>query len=118
MESQMSDIIIDSDTVAELIEIMGDDMLMLIESFIKDSQFKITQLDTLNWHTEQDAIFRLAHSLKGASLNIGLVAFANYCELIERQARAHQLDDSELNHSKLSQLFEQAILALQQHISN
>jgi histidine phosphotransfer protein HptB len=109
--------IIDLETMNELVEIMGEDMTMLIDSYIADTRAKLAQLAELQPSTEHESIFRLAHSLKGSSRNIGVSAFADYCEIIEEQARAQQLNANGIDLQELSRLFESAIDAIQQQLS-
>lgn len=114
----MTEKIIDLETMNELVDIMGDDMSMLIDSYIADTRTKLAQLAELHPDSEQESIFRLAHSLKGSSRNIGVSAFADYCEIIEAQARAQELSSNDLNLEELSRLFDNAINAIQQRLSH
>ena len=113
----MNEKAIDLSTVNELVEIMGEDMPMLIDSYIADTRTKLAQLVELQPTSQQESIFRLAHSLKGSSRNIGVVAFADYCEIIEEQARAKMLDGNSFDQEKLHQLFDNAIAAINQQLS-
>lgn len=108
---------IDLETVNELVEIMGEDMSMLIDSYIADTRAKLAELAQLQPDIDHDTIFRLAHSLKGSSRNIGISAFADYCEEIEERARAQTLDSSGFNQRQLRALFDNAIDKIQQQLS-
>ena len=101
----------------ELVEIMGDDMQMLIESYSQDTKEKLIQMQNLNPTHDQDAIFRLAHSLKGSSRNVGVTAFANYCEEIEETAKNGELKAEDLDCEKLNSLFEQALAEINNKFS-
>ncbi len=109
---------IDLVTVKELVEIMGEDMPMLLDSYIADTRAKLTQLAKLHPDTDQESIFRLAHSLKGSSRNIGISAFADYCEEIEELARAEKLNKNGVDQQRLQSLFDSAIEALNQQLAD
>ncbi len=109
---------IDQNTLDELIEIMGDDMSMLIDSYVEDTRLKLEQLAEFDIKTQQQAIFRLAHSLKGASRNVGVAAFADACEQIENLARAEQLTQKQFDQIELVQLFEAAINEIKQQLDS
>ena len=87
------------DILNELVDIMGDDMEMLINSYIEDSEEKLGQLSNMSLETQQEDIFRMAHSLKGSSRNVGVVSFSDYCEVMENKARKGELtqDDFVMN---------------------
>ena len=96
----------------ELVDIMGDDMGQLLNSYIADSQNKLKSLAKMNLATEQEAIFRMAHSLKGSSRNVGVAQFSNYCEQIELLAREENLTANDFDLAVLNKLFEQAAAQL------
>jgi len=105
---------LDLELLNELVDIMGDDMQMLITSYLEDTKEKLVAMNLLRISTQQDDIYRLAHSLKGSSRNVGLVDFANYCEEIEKLAREGQLTDKSFDLSKFDSLFETASSQLSQ----
>ncbi len=102
------------DVLDELVDIMGDDMGMLLESYFADSQSKLEKLAKMDWQSEQEAIFRMAHALKGSSRNVGVIGFSDRCEQIEDLARANSLNEDEFDILALNQLFEQACKELRQ----
>lgn len=108
---------IDYGMLAELAEIMGDDMQMLIETYISDSNQKLQRLKTLSPINDSEAIFRLAHSLKGSSRNLGITTFSNYCESIEDNARNDNLNESNYKIEKLFMLFETSVLLIKQKLT-
>jgi len=99
---------LDLEILNELVDIMGDDMSMLLNSYMDDSRDKLAQLEKMDLSSDQESIFRMAHSLKGSSRNVGVVEFSNLCEQIELLARAGTLTDSDFEIVKLNQLFEVA----------
>jgi len=105
---------LDLDVLEELIDIMGDDMGMLLNSYFSDSQTKLIELAEMNVQTDQEKIFRMAHALKGSSRNVGVIGFSDLCETIEKQARAESLTENDFALDKLNELYNQAIEELKQ----
>jgi len=94
-----------NEVMTELTEIMGDDMAMLVSSFIKDTNEKLSELSTIDLNDHQDRIFRLCHSLKGSSRNVGVAAFSDYCEELELLARQNELTSNHFDLTRLQGLF-------------
>jgi HPt (histidine-containing phosphotransfer) domain-containing protein len=106
---------IDIDKLNDLMELMGDDFPILIQSYINDNSSLLQELkQAVNNYAETD--IRKAHSIKSTSLNIGAVTVAETARAIEEQLKAAQpLDESQwLN---LSQIFQQTVAKLQEMIS-
>lgn len=97
--------LLDQEVLDELVDIMGDHMSMLITSFMDDSQEKIALLSQMSVETQQQEIFKMAHSIKGSARNVGLRAFADLCEHIESQARAGTLTLEDFDLESVNKLF-------------
>ena len=106
--------VLDLEVLNELVDIMGDDMAMLLNSYFSDSQSKLDELAKMNWKTEQEPIFRMVHALKGSSRNLGVIGFSDMCDHIESQARANQLTSEDFDLTALNQLYEVACAELKQ----
>ena len=106
--------VLNLEVLNELVDIMGDDMAMLLNSYFTDSQNKLDELAKMDWQTEQEPIFRMAHALKGSSRNVGIVGFSDMCEDIESQARANKLTQEDFDLATLNQLFEVACAELKE----
>ena len=105
---------VDKNMLQDLVEIMGDDMKLLIASYIQDSTGKLDEFEILDVNTQQDEIYRLAHSLKGSSRNVGAKLFADYCERIEVLARKNSLSSEDYSVKQLRSLFDDAHCDLKQ----
>ncbi len=114
----MSETTLNLELLNELSEIMGDDMEMLLEAYFEDSRPKIASLIKLDISTQQDAIYKLAHSIKGSSRNVGVVELSDYCEKLEKLARQGQLTKQDLDANLLNVLFQDACKALEEKILN
>ena len=77
----------DNQIISELREIMGDDIGMLLETFIEDSRAKVGELSDALAAENADSIRRVAHSLKGSCKNVGAIAMALLCEEMEHKAK-------------------------------
>ena len=89
----------------ELSEVMGDDMAMLVDSYFTDSATKIQSLLKMKLATEQDAIYKLAHNLKGSSRNLGATELADYFAKIEGLARTNNLTGENFVLDRINELF-------------
>ena len=106
--------LLDSQIVDELSEIMGDDLGMLFETFLVDSESKIVELVAQTNAQQSDVIRRIAHSLKGSSRNLGASQLAEQCELLENAARNAQSH----RYSPLISAVNRAFLALKVEIES
>ena len=104
--------VIDAETLDSLAEIMGDDMVMLIETYIDDCTGKVAEICTMDLASQQDDIFKMAHSLKGSSRNLGVTEFADYCAEAERLARNEELTENDFNPDTIQLLFNRAVAEL------
>lgn len=78
--------ILDPDIIKELKDIMGQDFLLLFTTYMSDSIDKITELKNAIHKEDIDQVRRVSHSLKGSSLNLGVIKVAELCNKIETGA--------------------------------
>ncbi|QBF25870.1 Hpt domain-containing protein [Pseudomonas tructae] len=76
----MSDSHIDREVLSDLQEVMEDGYLQLLETFLKDSEERLSHL-----HEAKNAgeLALAAHSFKGSSSNMGAMALAELCRQLE-----------------------------------
>ena len=108
--------IIDSETIDSLVEIMGDDMSLLLETYIDDCTGKVDEICSMDLTNQQQDIFKIAHSLKGSSRNLGVTEFADYCAEAERLARDEKLTEIDFNPDTIHLLFNRAVSELKMRI--
>lgn len=77
--------------VDELKIIMEEDLALLYETYISDSQAKLAELQSAFDDNDFDLIRRIAHSLKGSSRNVGADVVAEICERLEFSAREENI---------------------------
>jgi HPt (histidine-containing phosphotransfer) domain-containing protein len=79
---------LDPRAIAELRELMGDDFDSLIDAFCSDSEAQIVAIGAAAAHNDAERVRRVAHGLKGASVNLGVGRLAELCGCIEELGRS------------------------------
>lgn len=87
----MSEHYLDEALFEELREILDAEFPTLIHTFIQDSGVRLHELTLAFQRGETDGVRKAAHSLKGASANLGLLRLAEECCLLEEAARDDRL---------------------------
>ena len=75
--------ILDPEIVKELKDIMGQDFLLLFTTYMNDSLNKISELKIAIHKEDIDQIRRVSHSLKGSSLNLGVIKISIIFQLLK-----------------------------------
>ncbi len=88
----MSEHYLDEALFEELREILDTEFPTLINTFIQDSTLRLRELTDAFQRGQADTVRKAAHSLKGASANLGLLRLAEECRLLEEAALEGQLD--------------------------
>lgn len=94
---------INTDIVADLKDLMGEDYPFLIETFTVDSHNRLEKLKTFVDNHDIESIKSGAHSLKGSSANIGAIGMEALCqELVTMADKQTSGDDASPNDFKLA----------------
>ena len=82
------DVNIDHKVLSDLQEVMEDGYPQLLETFLEDSERRLSQL-----HEAKDAseLGMAAHSFKGSSSNMGAMGLAALCQQLEDRVRQQPL---------------------------
>lgn len=82
------DVKIDQKVLSDLQEVMEDGYPQLLETFLEDSERRLSQL-----HEAKDAseLGMAAHSFKGSSSNMGAMGLADLCQQLEERVRQQPL---------------------------
>ncbi|SPO56677.1 Sensor histidine kinase [Pseudomonas sp. JV551A1] len=80
----MTDMHIDHRVLSDLREVMEDGYLLLVQTFLEDSERRLSQLHAAR---SAEELGLAAHSFKGSSSNMGAVGLANLCQELEERAR-------------------------------
>ncbi|EAR08002.1 Hpt domain-containing protein [Reinekea blandensis] len=86
---------IDYQALAELKEMLEDEFVELVETYVRDTHQKLTTLTELSPPQDADEVRKVAHSLKGASINLGLLRLGEICLALEAQAKDNIIRDYE-----------------------
>lgn len=82
--NKVTEIHLDYDVLIELQEIMADDYRSLVETFLNDSEVRMTQLHQA---TNAADLELTAHSFKGSCGNLGAARLAELCADLEERAK-------------------------------
>ena len=74
---------LDMESLNALIEVMGDEFSMLVETFVNDSDVRIETIREAVSVADPEAIRRTAHSLKGSASNMGALTLTQFCRELE-----------------------------------
>ena len=80
----MTEIHIDHKVLSDLREVMEDGYLHLVQTFLDDSERRLSELHAAK---NADELGSAAHSFKGSSSNMGAVALAGLCQQLEDRVR-------------------------------
>jgi HPt (histidine-containing phosphotransfer) domain-containing protein len=78
--------LLDSSTVVELREVMGDSFPLLCQRFAADGEDHLAAMSSALVQKDAESLRRQAHSLKGASINVGAVRLSDHCVTMEQLA--------------------------------
>ncbi|MCR8921661.1 Hpt domain-containing protein [Dasania sp. GY-MA-18] len=85
---------LDMESLETLREVMGAEFTHLVETFITDSDMRVTSIaETVN-AADADAIRRAAHSLKGSASNMGALSLADLCRRLESMGAESKLEET------------------------
>jgi len=107
--------LIDTDTLNELKEIMGSDFDELISIFISDGNTQIENLRLAIDASNSSDIRRIAHTLKGSSANIGVSTLSESCRVLEYKAAEDSLEDAQELLDKIISNFEAVKKTLEEY---
>ncbi|BFM20656.1 Hpt domain-containing protein [Gilvimarinus japonicus] len=83
--------LIDHDTLSTLQEVMEDDFARLIETYLNDSEDRLSAMQKALASGDGEALRRAAHSFKGSCSNIGAATLVAQCQHIESAAANNRL---------------------------
>lgn len=90
----MSDNHLDSAVLSTLQDVMEGDFPILLDTFIADSEERLTALRDALARNDAQAVRMAAHSFKGSCSNMGAVLLAESCRSLEDLGRREQLADA------------------------
>ncbi len=82
-----------------------DEYLELVELFIETSKSDLKNLQSAINNKDMEMIAGIAHSLKGAAMNLGLEEFLGLAKMIEKTARDGELEET----AKTAEIFQEKL---------
>ncbi|MBS0381208.1 MAG: response regulator [Proteobacteria bacterium] len=105
---------LDTTTLVDLEDIMGDELVTLIDAYLRDGDTRMRNLHEAAERGDATEVGKLAHSLKSSSANLGAVPLANRARQVEEAARNGTLAHPADSVAALEKLYANASAALRQ----
>ena len=106
--------LLDAATLADLEEIMGDELRSLVTAYLQDGDARLVALRIAADASDPAEIGKLAHSLKSASANLGAQPLATAAKAVEQDARSGTLGEPSARVAVLEKLYAETSRALRQ----
>ncbi|WP_220813400.1 Hpt domain-containing protein [Pseudomonas paralcaligenes] len=89
----MSDSHLDQSVLASLLDVMGEEYPVLLDTFLADSEERQRHIHEALAGEDAQALRLAAHSFKGSCSNMGAPLLAGLCKQLEEAARRERLDE-------------------------
>jgi len=117
-KSQDSASVLDELVLAELREIMGDDYLRLLQTYLDSAPQLIADAHSAIAGGDQKALLLSVHSLKSSSANVGANQLSQLARDTERLAREGDLEEAQHSLEAVDAAFRSAKALLLEHLAN
>ena len=107
---------VDVEALAELKDIMEDEFDILIETFVNDSEAKISTLSDVIAAGDAEELRKVAHSLKGSSSNVCAAQFSEYARQLEHMGKEGETAGAPEVFEQLKAEFSNVVDTLRNHI--
>jgi HPt (histidine-containing phosphotransfer) domain-containing protein len=104
--------VLDQSAVQELYEIMEDEFIELLESYLNGAPGLMRDLERAVAAEDAQGIVSPAHSLKSSSANVGAMQFSALAKQLELMGRQNELVDLGQKFGKAKQAFDRAADAI------
>jgi len=105
---------LDTTTLVDLEDIMGDELVTLVDAYLRDGETRIRNMREAADRGDSTEVGKLAHSLKSSSANLGAIPLANRARQVEEAARNGTLANPADSVAALERLYANAAAALKQ----
>ena len=105
---------LDTATLVDLEDIMGDELVTLIDAYLRDGETRMRNLQEAAARGDSAEVGKLAHSLKSSSANLGATPLSTRARQIEEAARSGTLANPMDSVAALEKLYANAVTALKQ----
>lgn len=108
---------IDTEQLAELKEVLEDEFGVLISTYLTDAKFRLQLIQNGINSQDYEAVRLAAHSLKGASANLGAVILAQLCEKLEHDCKVGSHSNNSFFVSAIEEELNIVIVELQKSLT-
>ncbi len=105
---------LDSATLIDLEDIMGDELATLVDAYLRDGETRMRNLREAATRGDSVEVGKLAHSLKSSSANLGAMPLSQRARQVEEAARSGTLANPADSVAALEKLYANAAAALRQ----
>jgi signal transduction histidine kinase/CheY-like chemotaxis protein/HPt (histidine-containing phosphotransfer) domain-containing protein len=105
---------LDTTTLVDLEDIMGDELVTLVDAYLRDGETRMRNMREAADRGDSTEVGKLAHSLKSSSANLGALPLANRARQVEEAARNGALANPADSVAALEKLYANAATALKQ----
>jgi signal transduction histidine kinase/DNA-binding response OmpR family regulator/HPt (histidine-containing phosphotransfer) domain-containing protein len=109
--------VIDEGVLRELKEIMEDDYLRLLHTYLHSAPQLVAEVQAAIDRRDVEAIVNPVHSLKSSSANVGAMQLSDLAREVERLARGGNLGEAERAFAAVDAAFDVAEAALRRHVA-
>jgi HPt (histidine-containing phosphotransfer) domain-containing protein len=85
---------LDGEVLLSLQDIMQDEYVLLLDTFLADSANRLQRLEAALEDGDADALRQTAHSFKGSCSSMGARALAALCQQLEEAGRDHRQSEA------------------------
>jgi signal transduction histidine kinase/CheY-like chemotaxis protein/HPt (histidine-containing phosphotransfer) domain-containing protein len=105
---------LDTATLVDLEDIMGDELVTLVDAYLRDGETRMRNLQEAAARGDSAEVGKLAHSLKSSSANLGAMPLSTRARQVEEAARNGTLANPLDSVAALEKLYANAATALRQ----
>lgn len=107
---------IDTEQLAELKEVLEDEFSVLIDTYLTDAKLRLNLIKNGIATQDYEAVRLAAHSLKGASANLGALVLAQICEKLEHDCKVGEYQECHIQLNEITQELQQVEQVLSAYI--
>lgn len=101
--------VLDSKVITELRDMLEDELDELFGELLQQVPEELAAMNTCAANGDLDTIQQKAHQIKGSASNLGVIAFAEACRLLEEGLRTGDIHDPLPHLLSLQNSFDQAV---------
>lgn len=92
--------------IAQSLDLEEDEYMDLVRLFVETTEVNLQDLESSINTKDSEAVFKMAHKIKGAAFNLEMTDVANLAKEIEMKGKSNQLTDISPLFGELKKAFE------------